>query len=367
MKKITGKFAAIIMAAALAAAGLTGCGSKPAALDVNDTMEASESVEESTPETKAEKEAESKELSVAKADKTDKADKAESKDENKAEDSRKESKAKEEAESKEPSATKADKTDKADKAESKDENKADSSRTQSKDENKAETPKTENKTGTKTETPASASETPKAETKTEEPPTNTPETPASTPETPANTPETSAPPVNVHEHSWTETGRSSTTDCFAGVTTTTISYSCSCGETKSETQTADSGCVWEWVGESTYDYSGCIKSTVSRHMCTVHGTMTTEMPRMETVDEHDYVERRTEPTCECEGWVTVVCSKCGTVFPDKSYSLGGGQGHTFVETARRGLTEEEAAWYEGRSACVTYTCSTCGFSYEDIE
>ena len=88
---------------------------------------------------------------------------------------------------------------------------------------------------------------------------------------------------------------------------------------------------------------------------------------METVDEHNYVESRTEPTCETEGFVTVTCSKCGTHFPEKSYSLGGGQGHSFAESSRRPLSEDEASWYEGKSSCVTYTCSTCGFSYDEIE
>lgn len=199
-------------------------------------------------------------------------------------------------------------------------------------------------------------------------------TPVPTPApTPAATPAPTPAPTPVHTHSWTETGRSESTDCFKGVTTTSISYSCGCGETKTETQTAASGCDWQWTGDWHYDNSGCVKSRVTHHICVVHGTMTNEAPQFEEVDEHAYSERRIEPDCETRGEVIVVCDKCGTHFPDKSgvittdkYPDGGGNGHQWAETSRRDLSQEEASWYGENKVCVTYTCSVCGFSYDDI-
>ena len=97
------------------------------------------------------------------------------------------------------------------------------------------------------------------------------------------------------------------------------------------------------------------------------------MPKFEEVDEHDYCEHRTEPSCETKGEVVVICSKCGMHFPAKNYPItndkypdGGGNGHNFVETARRDLNEEETAWFGEGKAMATYTCSACGFSYDDI-
>lgn len=350
-----GRIMAICMAAAVMACS-AGCGENPGkgtniqdeVLVASESVETEESVEGSAEAVKESKAAEDKKENKASNDKKD------NKKDNKASESKADSKASE---------NKADnkKDDKADNkaSESKTEDKpAESKPVETKTENKASESKTETKTDnkdpeTKTESKPAESA-PASENKTE----SAPAAPTTKPAEPAK-----------HEHSWNETGRTSSTDCFAGKTTTTISYSCSCGETKTETQTADSGCVWEWVGETTYDNSGCIKSTISRHICTVHGTATSEMPKMETVDEHNYVENRIEPSCECEGFVTVTCSKCGMHFPDKSYSLGGGQGHTFVESSRRPLSQDEAEWYEGqgKSACVTYTCSTCGFSYDEME
>ncbi len=117
------------------------------------------------------------------------------------------------------------------------------------------------------------------------------------------------------------------------------------------------------MGDTSYDNSGCVATTVSIYMCTTHGTSGGQPPRVETVDGHDWREERIEPTCEMEGSSTMICTKCGT---HKDYtSLGGGQGHSFAETARRPLSEEEALWY-GEGFMVTYTCTTCGFSYDDI-
>ena len=332
MKKRTmGRILAICMAA-MVMTGMTACGENPGkGTDIQDeVLVASESAEteESVEESKE----------AVKESRT-----SESKKESKAEDEASESKT-------DNKSNKADNKAGNKTSESKADSKASESKTQV--ENTTESKAFENKTENETES--------KTESKTES-------TPAADSDPVSESKVPQAPQAPKHEHSWNETGRSSSTDCFIGKTTTTISYSCSCGETKSETQTSDSGCVWEWVGETSYDNSGCIKSTISRHICTVHGTATSEMPKMETVDEHNYVESRTEPTCETEGFVTVTCSKCGTHFPEKSYSLGGGQGHSFAESSRRPLSEDEASWYEGKSSCVTYTCSTCGFSYDEIE
>ena len=332
MKKRTmGRILAICMAA-MVMTGMTACGENPGkGTDIQDeVLVASESAEteESVEESKE----------AVKESRT-----SESKKESKAEDEASESKT-------DNKSNKADNKAGNKTSESKADSKASESKTQV--ENTTESKAFENKTENETES--------KTESKTES-------TPAADSDPVSESKAPQAPQAPKHEHSWNETGRSSSTDCFIGKTTTTISYSCSCGETKSETQTSDSGCVWEWVGETSYDNSGCIKSTISRHICTVHGTATSEMPKMETVDEHNYVESRTEPTCETEGFVTVTCSKCGTHFPEKSYSLGGGQGHSFAESSRRPLSEDEASWYEGKSSCVTYTCSTCGFSYDEIE
>ncbi|MDE6169268.1 MAG: hypothetical protein K2G28_12525 [Acetatifactor sp.] len=180
-------------------------------------------------------------------------------------------------------------------------------------------------------------------------------------------------PAPAHTHSWSETGRNEKVDCFAGTAATTINYSCNCGETKTETQTAASNCDWQWVGEWHYDNSGCVKQRVAYHTCVTHNTMTTEMPRLDEVDEHNYCENRVEPSCDTKGEVSVSCSKCGMHFPDKSYSItndkypdGGGSGHNFVESSRRDLSEEEAAWYGENKAWVTYACSACGESYDDV-
>ena len=340
MKKRTmGRILAICMAA-MVMTGMTACGENPGkgtdiqdeVLVASESAETEESVEESKEAVKESRTSESKKESKAEDEasesKTDnKSNKADNKAGNKTSESKADSKASE-------SKTQVENTT---------ESKAFENKTENETESKTES-KTESQTESKTESTPAADSDPVSESKAPQ-----------------------APQAPKHEHSWNETGRSSSTDCFIGKTTTTISYSCSCGETKSETQTSDSGCVWEWVGETSYDNSGCIKSTISRHICTVHGTATSEMPKMETVDEHNYVESRTEPTCETEGFVTVTCSKCGTHFPEKSYSLGGGQGHSFAESSRRPLSEDEASWYEGKSSCVTYTCSTCGFSYDEIE
>lgn len=54
-------------------------------------------------------------------------------------------------------------------------------------------------------------------------------------------------------------------------------------------------------------------------------------------------------------------------FPDMTVSLGGGEGHAFVETSRRDLTESEAIWWQGKPSWVNYTYSKCGFSYNEVE
>lgn len=349
-KRAMGRILAICMAA-MVMTGMTACGENPGkgtdiqdeVLVASESAETEESVEESkeavkesrTSESKKESKAED-EASESKAD--NKSNKADNKAGNKTSESKADSKASE-------SKTQVENTTESKAFENKTENETAGTKTgnEAQAESKTES-KTESQTESKTESAPAADSDPVSESKAPQ-----------------------APQAPKHEHSWNETGRSSSTDCFIGKTTTTISYSCSCGETKSEIQTSDSGCVWEWVGETSYDNSGCIKSTISRHICTVHGTATSEMPKMETVDEHNYVESRTEPTCETEGFVTVTCSKCGTHFPEKSYSLGGGQGHSFAESSRRPLSEDEASWYEGKSSCVTYTCSACGFSYDEIE
>lgn len=194
--------------------------------------------------------------------------------------------------------------------------------------------------------------------------------PAASTEKPAAPQPTQAP---AHTHSWTETGRSSSTDCFAGVTTTSINLSCSCGETKTDTQTADSVCDWQWVGDWQYDSTGCIKFRTTQHTCVNHGTTTTEMPGYERIDEHDYVRGGLEPSCEMKGEVEVSCSKCGTYFPSMNetatndkYPDGGGNGHQWAETSRRDLDEAEAAWYGENKAWATITCSVCGKSYNDV-
>lgn len=104
-----------------------------------------------------------------------------------------------------------------------------------------------------------------------------------------------------------------------------------------------------------------------------HGTTTTEGPRFEDVDEHDYNRRRFEPSCDEKGRVVVSCNKCGTYFPllnetitTDQYPDGGGNGHQFVETARRDLDELEADWFGKDKVWATYTCSVCGFSYNDV-
>lgn len=343
-KRMMGRIMAICMAAAVMACS-AGCGENPGkgtdiqdeVLVASESVETEESVEESAEAVKESKAAEDKKENKASDSKKD------NKADSKASESKADNKKDDKADNKASESKTEDKPAESKSVETKTENKAPESKTETKTDNKAPETKTESK-------PAESA--PVSESKTG----SAPAAPATKPAGPAK-----------HEHSWNETGRTSSTDCFAGKTTTTISYSCSCGETKTDTSTADSGCVWDWAGETTYDNSGCIKSTISRHICTVHGTATSEMPKMETVDEHNYVESRTEPACECEGFVTVTCSKCGTHFPEKSYSLGGGQGHSFVESSRRPLSEDEASWYEGKSSCVTYTCSTCGFSYDEIE
>lgn len=351
-KRAMGRILAICMAA-MVMTGMTACGENPGkGTDIQDevlVVSESAETEESAEESKA---AENK-VSENKKESRTESKPSESKTENKnAERKAVESKA--QTESKAQNESKASENEIESKtSESKTESKVSESKAQNESEGQTESnPASESKTQTESD-PTSESKT-QTENKTESAPASESEAPQ-------------APQAPKHEHSWNETGRSSSTDCFAGKTTTTVNYSCSCGETKTETQSADSGCVWEWVGETTYDNSGCIKNTISRHICTVHGTATSEVPRMETVDEHNYVESRTEPTCECEGFVTVTCSKCGTHFPEKSYSLGGGQGHSFVESSRRPLSEDEASWFEGKSSCVTYTCSACGFSYDEIE
>lgn len=225
-------------------------------------------------------------------------------------------------------------------------------------------------------------QTPEATAKPAQAPTATPQenVPADEQQTeaPAAQTEAPAPPQSsqaapVHTHSWTETGRSESTDCFAGVTTTSISFSCSCGEIKTDTETAASVCDWQWTGKWEYDYSGCIKFRATYHTCVNHGTTTNELPGFEHVDEHDYNRIRHEPSCDQKGEVVVICNKCGYHFPSMNeiittdqYPDGGGNGHQFVETSRRDLTEDEARWYGEDKANVTYTCSVCGFSYNDM-
>lgn len=352
-KRAMGRILAICMAA-MVMTGMTACGENPGkGTDIQDeVLVASESAE--TEESAEESKAAENKVSENKKESRTESKPSESKTENKnAESKAVESKTSESKAQTESKASENETESKTSESKVQTESKVSESKAQNESEGQTESnPASESKTQTESN-PTSESKT-QTENKTESAPASESEAPQ-------------APQAPKHEHFWNETGRTSSTDCFAGKTTTTISYSCSCGETKTDTSTADSGCVWEWVGETTYDNSGCIKNTISRHICTVHGTATSEMPKMETVDEHNYVESRTEPTCECEGFVTVTCSKCGTHFPEKSYSLGGGQGHSFAESSRRPLSEDEASWYEGKSSCVTYTCSTCGFSYDEIE
>lgn len=354
MKKMTGKFAAICTAVAVAAAGLTGCGTGKDTSDAVNNVAASPS-EELSAEASAEPAAEP-------TSKPEKENKREAEEASKAAD---DSKTSAEAEAKTESSTAA-------KTNSKTEAKTESSTPAKTDNNtpaktESNTPaKAESNTPAKTESSTPAETESKTESKTET--EAKPEAPAESKTEPVQAESKPQAPAEeqkpAHTCSFVETGRSSSTDCFQGLTTTTVSYACSCGQTKAETSTVAAGCSWEWVGDTSYDNSGCVATTISTYMCTTHGTNGNQPPRIETVDGHDRQENRTEPTCECEGFVLVYCTKCGTHFSHES--LGGGQGHSFAETSRRPMSEEEAAWNGSEGSIVTYTCTKCGFSYDDI-
>ena len=178
-----------------------------------------------------------------------------------------------------------------------------------------------------------------------------------------------------HVHEWEETGRNSETNCYAALTTTTISYTCiNCGETKIETTQEPSDCDWQWVGEWEYGYCNrCERWRNLYHQCVTHGTFTIEGPRREEEDNHVYTTYITEPSCEERGLIQTWCHVCNTHFKtddvyitNETYPDGGGNGHVFVETSRRELDEEETWWYGEGKVEATFTCSVCGRSYNDI-
>ncbi len=191
-------------------------------------------------------------------------------------------------------------------------------------------------------------------------------TPAPTPvPTPVPTPAPTPVPTPVpHTHNYVETGRSETTDCFYGITKTTITSTCECGESKTDVVETAAVCNWQWVAyDEQIDVTGCEKTVHYHHQCVNHGTITEEFPKTEDFDNHDWRDASCPATCTSAGYEGKICNRCGTHSGTDIPSLGG---HQFVEINRQELDEAATDWYGENKVRATFSCSVCGESYTDI-
>ncbi len=154
---------------------------------------------------------------------------------------------------------------------------------------------------------------------------------------------------------WVETARSSTTNCFEGITKTTINYKCSdCGKTKNEVTEATSVCDWQLVDlNPNITCNGCFIQYFKHNTCVIHGTQAGGMPVYEEIDTHDYQGIRTEPTCSHQGYIDYKCVKCGKFW--KNTEIIPELPHTWTSS----FTDDQFvddAWYT-----ITFeACSVCG-------
>lgn len=72
--------------------------------------------------------------------------------------------------------------------------------------------------------------------------------------------------------------------------------------------------------------------------------------------DHNYVEVRTDPTCQKLGNIKMICSKCGEADPGANIVLLSKVPHNYTESIKKASTCTA-------SGTKTYTCSMCGDSY----
>ncbi|MCD7865784.1 MAG: Ig-like domain-containing protein, partial [Clostridiales bacterium] len=70
---------------------------------------------------------------------------------------------------------------------------------------------------------------------------------------------------------------------------------------------------------------------------------------------HDYISETTEPTCTNDGYITYTCSRCGDCYTEGIEALG----HDYISE----ITESTCT----KAGFTTYTCIVCGDSYTDDE
>ncbi|MCD8006022.1 MAG: hypothetical protein LUF29_03465 [Oscillospiraceae bacterium] len=188
--------------------------------------------------------------------------------------------------------------------------------------------------------------------------------------------------VSNHTHSYTSSVTTEATCTTDGVRT----YTCSCGDSYTETIPA-TGHSYEAVvtaptctekGYTTYTCSvcgdtytadetaalghsydegtvtqpaTCTEAGVKTYTCTVCGETYTEEI---SATGHSYEAVVTAPTCTETGYTTYTCSACGDTYTaDETAALG----HTYVDTVTAPTCTEQGY--------TTHTCSVCGDSYVD--
>ena len=191
----------------------------------------------------------------------------------------------------------------------------------------------------------------------------------------------------THSHSYTSSVTKAATCTDTGV----LTYTCSCGDSYTETIAAIGHSYTSKVtaptcteaGYTTYTCSNCGDSYTADetakldHLyydyvsngnatCTEDGTMTAYCEygcgNYDTIKDagsakgHSYIgAETTAPTCGAEGTMTYTCANCGDVYTESISATGA---HSYVGT-------ETAAPTCGAEGTMTYTCSVCGDAYTE--
>lgn len=147
----------------------------------------------------------------------------------------------------------------------------------------------------------------------------------------------------VHEHSYTSAVTKEATCTESG----TVTYTCSCGDSYTETIPAK-GHSYELVSSTAAD---CTSEGTNTYRCSVCGDTYTETS---SVRGHDYqLVSSKAADCTNEGSETYKCSYCGDTYTATTPALG----HSYKETV------VEAT--EASQGYTLHTCERCGDSYKD--
>ena len=146
----------------------------------------------------------------------------------------------------------------------------------------------------------------------------------------------------VHEHNFV----SSTTEPTC-TTDGVVTYTCECGETKSEAGAPATGHDYEL---SSTKAPTCMKKGYDEYKCK-NCDSTKKETIASTGTEHTYRENgKQDVTCTADGFVSYICTTCGTSYKEET---GKATGHNYTSTV---ISEPTCS----KSGTMKLTCTNCG-------